>query len=407
VKINKKILFIGGGVETLPGINIARNMGLKVVVSDINPEAPGLLAADYGILASTYDIEETIKRVKEHIFSFSPIDGVICLGVDVPRSVAAIAKLIGSNGISEKAAFLASEKYEMKECFSKYSLNVPWYSKITNIRDLKSILNINKGSFVIKPVDSRGARGVLKIDSNSDIDWAYRYSMSYSPSKVLILEKYLDGPQFSTESIIIDGKCYTPGFSDRNYEYLDKYAPNIIENGGDLPSKLPKKNQLQIMDLVSAAASALGIKNGVVKGDMVFHNGEPYIIELAARLSGGLFCTHEIPLNTGIEFVKIAILQALGEKIDLKMLKPKFNKGVAQRYFFPQPGKVESIFIPEWINESMNVKHLDIRVKVGDYIGNIDNHPSRAGMVITQSNKRDEAITIAELVVKSVKIVTV
>jgi hypothetical protein len=84
-----------------------------------------------------------------------------------------------------------------------------------------------------------------------------------------------------------DGKCFTPGFSDRNYEYLERYAPFFIENGGDLPSSLPPKIQAKVRDVVARAAAALGIVNGTVKGDIVVHDGEPYVIELAARLSGG------------------------------------------------------------------------------------------------------------------------
>ena len=35
---------------------------------------------------------------------------------------------------------------------------------------------------------------------------------------------------------------------------------------------------------------------------MVLSNENPYIIEVALRLSGGYFCSHEIPLNTGHRF---------------------------------------------------------------------------------------------------------
>ena len=79
--------------------------------------------------------------------------------------------------------------------------------------------------------------------------------------------------------------------------------PIFIENGGDLPSHLPPEIQAKVKALVARAAMALGIVNGTVKGDIVVHNGEPYVIELAARLSGGFFCTREIPLNTGVDFV--------------------------------------------------------------------------------------------------------
>ena len=60
----------------------------------------------------------------------------------------------------------------------------------------------------------------------------------------------------------------------------------------------------------------MGVTEGTVKGDIVVHDGEPYVIELAARLSGGFFCTREIPLNTGVDFIGAAIKVALGEAVE-------------------------------------------------------------------------------------------
>ncbi len=88
----------------------------------------------------------------------------------------------------------------------------------------------------------------------------------------------------------------------------------MIENGGDLPSYLSTSDQSLIIDTVESTAAALNIKNGVIKGDMVLSNGKPYIIEVAARLSGGYFCSHEIPHSTGVDFVGNAIRLALGEE---------------------------------------------------------------------------------------------
>ena len=69
----------------------------------------------------------------------------------------------------------------------------------------------------------------------------------------------------------------------------------------------------------------MGITDGTVKGDIVVHDGEPYMIELAARLSGGFFCTREIPLNTGVDFIGAAIKIALGETVDEADLTPKHS----------------------------------------------------------------------------------
>ena len=94
---------------------------------------------------------------------------------------------------------------------------------------------------------------------------------------------------------------------------------------------------------MARAAAALGVTNGTVKGDIVVHNGEPYVIELAARLSGGFFCTREIPLNTGVDFIGAAIRIALGEPVAAEELSPRHFTPVIQRYAFPKPGRVVSI----------------------------------------------------------------
>ena len=113
-----------------------------------------------------------------------------------------------------------------------------------------------------------------------------------------MLERFLPGPQVSTETLVIVSQACTPGFSDCNYEYLDRYAPHIIENGVQLPSYLDAATQQAVRDLVLQAVASMGIRNCVVMGDIVVTDGKPHVIEPAARHRGGYFCTHEIPLNT-------------------------------------------------------------------------------------------------------------
>src|SRR4030095_14312032 len=110
--------------------------------------------------------------------------------------------------------------------------------------------------------------------------------------------------------------------------------------GGDLPSRLPLETQERVKGVVARAGAALGVTEGTVKGDIVVHNGAPYVIELAARLSGGFFCTREIPLNTGVDFIGCAIRVALGERILPRELEPVWSVPVIQRYAFPKPGRV-------------------------------------------------------------------
>lgn len=404
-KNKKTILFVGGGKETLPGVNLAKQMGLNVVVSDVNPQAPCKYMADHFLLCDIYDIKSTLSKAKA-FNKKKMINGVICMASDVPLTVATIAKELKLPRIPINSAKIVSDKIRMKDCFKKNGLPIPLYKQVFNTQDIvKSIKSLGL-PMVIKPADSRGARGVILITKEKDIEWSYLTSKSFSPKKKVLIEQYMKGPQISTESLVIRGKVYTIGFADRNYEYLNKYAPYMIENGGDLPSKLNKKEAHLIRTAVEKTAKALNIKNGVIKGDMVLCNKKPYIIEVAARLSGGYFCSHEIPSNTGINFVENTIKLAIGEKINTAELKIKYNKPVTQRYFFPKPGKVKKIKIPSWIKNDKNIVLFDLSVKMGDKIENITHHPSRAGVVICTGLTSHLARKLAKRVVNETIIET-
>jgi biotin carboxylase len=221
-----------------------------------------------------------------------------------------------------------------------------------------------------------------------------------------MVEEYLDGPQVSTESIVVGGACHTPGFSDRNYEYLETYAPFFIENGGDLPSQLPIGVQDKVKDVVARAAAALGVMNGTVKGDIVVHNGEPYVIELAARLSGGFFCTREIPLNTGVDFIGCAIKVALGERVTSDELNPSACRAVVQRYAFPNAGRVVSIGGAEEAKRVAGVADVIVTAKPGDVIPPAGDKRPSAAMVLATGVSREAALAAANEALACLRIKT-
>ena len=404
--INKTILFVSAGLEAIPAIQRAKQLGLTVVVSDRDEYAPGFQYADYKIIADTYNAQETLREATQLHEQTQSLDGVLCVAADVPKTVATVTQTLGLPGITLETAMLASDKLLMKDQFKRDGVPIPWYSAIDSIETLKDLVNEKGFPLVLKPVDSRGARGVLRLTENVDLEWAYHESIQHSPTNRLMLEKYLDGPQVSTESIVIDGVAHTPGFSDRNYEFLEKYAPYIVENGGDLPSFLDEAIQTKVIELVQHAANSMGVVNGVIKGDIVVHQGGAYVIEMATRLSGGYFCTHEIPLNTGVDFIACAIRQAVGENVDPAELQPQYQRCISQRYLFPQPGTVTGVAGEDDVVAQDHVEFLDIRVKPGDTVYPMHNHPARAGMVIASGESREQAIGLAEQVVHNIQIET-
>lgn len=400
------ILLVGGGIESLPGLTTAKKMGLDVVVSDANPACPAALLADGFLQASTYDVEETVARALHYHQQVRPIDGVFCLGSDIPLTVASVAQALNLPGIPIHAATLVADKLLMKDCFQAAGIPLPWYAPVVSAGALQEIVAAQNRTLVVKPPDSRGARGVIRLLPGMDAAAVYAESAAESPTGRVMVEQYLSGPQLSTESLVVDGRVHTIGLSDRNYEYLDRFAPYFIENGGDLPSCLSDPCLGKTRRLLERVAPALGIVNGVIKGDIVVVDGEPHVIEVAARLSGGYFCSHEIPLNTGVDFVGVAIDLALGRSIEPARLVPRFNQGVAQRYLFAAPGAVVAIEGVDEAGRIEGVVHVEVRVAVGEEIGAVRNHPSRAGVIIAVGDSRQQAIERVERAVNGIRIRT-
>lgn len=391
----KTLLIVSGGIEAADAARRAKEMGHTVVVSDRDPEAPGFAFADSCLIADVYGADETAAAAERYNRKIRKIDGVICVAADAPVTAAKVAQRLRLPGLPVHVAELACDKLAMKKCFRSAGVAVPWFAEVSTPQELQRIAIERGPDLVIKPVDSRGSRGVQRIAQVQDMAKAFLLARSHSPRERVMVEQYLEGPQVSTESIVLDGVCHTPGFSDRNYEFLERYAPFFIENGGDLPSHLPSDIQQKVKDLVGRAASAMGVTNGTVKGDIVVHKGEPYVIELAARLSGGFFCTREIPLNTGVDFIGAAINVALGEPVTAEALTPRHQKAVIQRYAFPAPGTVVSVDGAEDARKIPGIAEVVVTAKLGDVILPAGDKRPSAAMVLATGETREMALKAA------------
>jgi biotin carboxylase len=403
----RTLLVVSGGTEALAGIDRAHELGLHVLVSDGDPNAPGLAAADERLLASTYDVEATVAAARRYHRQVRRIDGVICVASDIPVTVASVAAELGLPGIPLASARLSMDKLALKRRLVENGVATAAFAQVSSAADLRRYTADHGYPLVVKPVDSRGSRGVLLLsDETLDLAWSYETARRESPSGRVIVECFLEGPQISTESLVVDGVVHTIGFADRNYEHLERFAPHVIENGGELPSRLDPCAQTSVRELVERAVSALGIRAGVIKGDIVLGEDGPYVIELALRLSGGYLCTHEIPLSTGVDFVGQAIRIALGETPSPGDLRPTRNSGVAQRWLFPNPGRVRRVAGVEAVAARSEIALCEIRVREGDLIEPVSSHASRAGVVIATGATRRQAVERARGAVAHIEIET-
>lgn len=385
------LLVLGAGYDQVCAIKKAVKKDYQVTAVDKNPEAVGKNAATNFHSISNRDIDAIDNLIKNYASKDNPINGIFLMGADIPSVAAELCQRNGLPSISIESAKIAQNKILMKKTFATSSIPIPSFHVISNQDELKKFLKKYK-KIVIKPSDSSGSRGVSLLSLTTPekvLKSSFKEAYENSNEKKVLLEEFIEGPQLSSESIILNEKAITYGYADRNYELMEKYAPNIVENGGIQPSNKLFHHFNKVNELIEACAKSLGIKNGIIKGDIVFKNDDPYIIEVAARLSGGDFSETLIPYSTNFDFIESAIEIALGNK-EINLPKPNFNKYVANRYFIPKKGKLMAIDIDKNIYKKEWLLKLDVRISIGDISDGANSNVQRAGVFIVKANTVEE-----------------
>lgn len=404
--MRKYILLLGASQDQLFIIKTARDMGVGTVVIDANEDAPGIKMADIGAAIDFSRIDEVVAFINDLHSKKVNVCGVATMGSDVPHIVAEISNHYGWVGPSFKSGQVTTDKYKMKMELQKNGIPIPWFQEITSVSDLQQAVVQRGYPLVIKPTDRSGSRGVLMIEKGCNLAEMYERSKEISFSGTVQVEEFLEGMQISTETVMFQGKGVTPGIAERNYSQFKNFLPQIMENGGWIPTELSSNDQKDIENLVVRTSLALGITDGTTKGDVVMTRKGPKIIELAARLSGGDFCESLIPLSSGVNIVKAAVQIAIGEKPNFEELKPKFQKAVVNRYFFPNPGKLIKIEGIQEVMEQKWVKKLEFWYKVGDNVPKASNHSQRFGVFIVVGENRGEVDARSAWVYDKINIVT-
>ena len=385
------LMILGASILQLPAIKKAIEMGHRVVVADMNPDAVGF--HEDGVIKeyiSTIDTPALLESARKH-----NIDGIMTLASDMPmRSVATISKELNLVGISEETSILATNKGFMRDALLREGVPVPLYFRIKSYEEYcESVRSLFSHGYscIVKPADNSGSRGVsLLHNSNYDqFDWAYQRAIDYSRCGEVMIEEFMEGPEVSVETITTNDVCHVVQITDK----ITNGAPFFVEMGHSQPSQLPKSTLDAVSNLAILANKALGIDNGPSHTEIIVTNEGPKIVEVGARLGGDNITTMLTPLSTGVDMVECCINIALGEK-------PNLNKTISMasaiKYIAFNHGVIQSISGLDNARSLEGIKQVSIVHKPGDSIDGIKNSADRVGFVISQADTVTRAFELCD-----------
>lgn len=389
-------MILGASILQLPAIKIAKRMGLDVIVADMNPHAIGFKEQDINkLIISTTDTPKVLIAAKKY-----KIDGIMTLASDVPMpTVAAVCQELDLPGVSPQTALNATNKAEMRKCFKKYGAPIPDFYVVRTINEFIQAAKNFSDTFIVKPADNSGNRGIKLIkatDNIAELTKAFEYSSQYTRDGRILLEEYMDGDEFSVETISVNGDCHVIQITDK----ITSGAPYFVELGHTQPSRYDADTQAQIAKAAHAGIKALGIDNGPSHAEIKLTSNGAKIVEIGARLGGDCITSHLVPLSTGVNMIESCIHIALGETPDLS---PKFDRGAAIRFLMPAPGILRAIHGAETVRKIPGIIEVGFMKEIGDTIPEMRNGIDRVGYVIAQQQTREAAVSLCENAAKMIR----
>jgi biotin carboxylase len=398
----KTILFVGAGRHQRRAVLRAKELGLRVVAVDRNPDAPGLREADVGETVDFGDVPQVIEVARRQ-----RVEGAVAISADRAVPVAAaVAEALGLPGIGTATAHVMTNKIAMRRLLADEGVPQPRFAAARSLYEARAAAQTVGFPAVLKPADSGGQRGVFRLDSLDDLDAHLHAALAESAGGEVIVERFHDGLELNGLVVARNGEAFTLTLSDRlrppgvgfGVGWIHVYPATIF---GAVLEEAER--------VASHAVHALGLRDGIAFPQLlVTQDNRVLVIEVAARVPGGQMADlarHAV----GVDIVEIALRQALGEPVPNELCRPRFQQPLAVRFLTAQPGPlptgiVRSVGTLEQVHAFPGVVQADVFIEPGETIRPVRLDGDRRGYVIAIADTNLQALERAEAAARLVEV---
>lgn len=381
-----RLMIVGGGQGQLKAIRRAKELGIETVVSDRDPRAPGMIEADLAAVADTFDAEATLKAARDY-----HVDGIATLGTDQPvLTVTRAAERLGlPRSLTEDQALAVTNKRYMKAAFDRIGIPHNAYGIISADSELSGLRNL-RPPLVLKPVDSQGQRGVVRLEGSGEIPKYLPETLSFSRDGYAVVEEFYPGDEITFTGWVRNGKMYPLTITDR------RTKPNYPHIGVCVAHTYPSRHFAgygeEIREIAGRLVDDLGIRQGPLYFQMLIGPEGVKVNEIACRI-GGAYEDEFIPALTGVDLNLLNFREALGLEVDetpLKNFQYPARGALAVLLFFTTPLTVARFGAIDTVKEIPGVVNACYLLSSGKKIGPMHNSTGRAGYVILHGNSAEE-----------------
>jgi len=205
----------------------------------------------------------------------------------------------------------------------------------------------------------------------------------------LLIESFLEGPEYLTEALAWDGEVFLGSIVDR----VTVEGATFDDDVHHAPTALDPEQVAAVHQAIAAAVSAQGIRRSVLHAEVRYHHGRPHLLEIAVRPGGGGL-DYFARISADYSPIRVMMDVACGHRPEVSHYHPT-GVHTAGMCLLSGPGRVEEIRVPASVAESDRVFFLKITAKPGDVIRRPPDGNSILGFLCTTGASFDDAMRVA------------
>lgn len=393
-----------GSYRIAPYLNAARSLGIGLIVAS-NSKHSLIPAVAKGITIDFSDLAQARSTILSEIKALN----ILCVlatddsCVDLSNQIAEHLNLTHN---PPTATQLTHRKDLARQALKKAGCNTPDFQIIPVKQAADVSLHLNY-PVVLKPLSLSGSRGVIRANDHTQfIDAAVRIDSILDNAEQtgfvrenLLVESYLDGPEFAIEGFMIDGKFHLLTIFDKPEPMA---GPYFEETYYLTPSQLENKNKQALIDEVSRCCKAYGLKHGPVHAEARITKSGAVLLELAARTIGGQ-CGQLIEFSLQQKLEQLVIQGMCG---NLPKLPDKADAAGVLMIPITDVGLLKRV---EGLTDAMQVKYIkdiEIHIREGYELIPLPEGSSYLGFIFAQGPSYEETFQALKSAYQKLKFVT-
>lgn len=306
---------------------------------------------------------------------------------------ARISKSLGLTHNPEETSRLLNNKELMRQFLETKGFENISYKLISNQSDLTEFAEKVGFPFIVKPTNGTASKDVVRLENKEQL---YAYISNIESDKIsLLAEEYLQGPEFSVETISFNGLHEVIQITEKRL-----FPKSNIEMAHLMPCNIELDRKQEIKNFILDFLDSISHKNGPCHIEIKLTSSGPKLIEGHTR-PGGDFIVLVLADIFGVDVICETLNFVINGKVPQRQTTP--SQGGVVRYFYDKPGKLISVRGFDEVIKHPNVINYEFNFKVGDTIPELGNSFSRMGCLVVKDESSNKAYHLAEKLIQKIE----